>query len=141
MPIEDRSKDLKDLKIRQNVLPVQSFSNKDGMFQNRQSAQNRNEKLKQTSSLSRLDPFLDERELHRVGGRLQKAALAYKIKHPVVMPKKSHANALLIRQYHSREQGHQGCGMTHNTLRQASYWIINGRSSVSHQLRKCIRIH
>ena len=27
--------------------------------------------------------------------------------------------------------------MTHNAVRQAGYWIINGRSSVSQQLRKC----
>ena len=53
------------------------------------------------------------------------------------MPKKSHITELLIRQYHSQEQHHQGCGMTHNALRQAGYWIINGRSSVSQQLRKC----
>ena len=111
------------------------------MFQNRQNAHNRNEKLKQTSSLFRLDPFLDERELLRAGDHLQKAALAYEMKHTVVMPKKSHVTALLIRQYHSQEQGHQGCGITHNALRQAGYWIINGRSSVSHQLRKCNMVH
>ena len=48
MPIEDRSKDLKDLNLRHDVLPVQNLNNKDGMFQNRQSAYNRNEKLKLT---------------------------------------------------------------------------------------------
>ena len=45
MPIEDRSKDLKDFNLR---LDVQNLNNKDGMFQNRQSAYNRNKKLKLT---------------------------------------------------------------------------------------------
>ena len=116
---------------------LQNLSGKDPMFQNRQNAHTRNEKLKQTSSLFRLDPFLVEKGMLRVGGRLQKATLAYEVKHPIVVPKKSHITELLIRQYHSQEQHHQGCGMTHNALRQAGYWIINGRSSVSQQLRKC----
>ena len=116
---------------------LQNLSDKDPMFQNRQNAHTRNEKLKQASSLFRLDPFLDENGMLRVGGRPQKAAFAFEVKHPIVFPKKSHVTELLIRQYHSQEQHHQGCGMTHNALRQAGYWIINGRSSVSRLLRKC----
>ena len=116
---------------------LQNLRDKDPMFQNRQNAHTRNEKLKQTSSLFRLDPFLDEKGLLRIGGRLQRATLAYEVKHPIVVPKKSHITDLLIRQYHSQDQYHQGCGMTHNALRQAGYWIINGRSSVSRHLRKC----
>jgi len=92
---------------------LQNHSGKDPMFRNRQNAHTRNEKLKQTSSLFRLDPFLDEKGMLRVGGRLQKATLAYEVKHPIVVPKKSHITELLIRQYHSQEQHHQGCGTMH----------------------------
>ena len=91
------------------------------MFQNRQNAHTRNKKLKQTSWLFRLNPFLDGEGSLRVGGQLQKATLAYEVKHPILAPKKSHITELLIRQYHSKDQHHQGCGMTHNALRQASY--------------------
>ena len=42
------------------------------------------------------------------------------------MLKSSHVTALLIRQFH------QGYGMTHNSIRQAGYYIINGRSMISH---------
>ena len=28
--------------------------------------------------------------------------------------------------------------MTHNALRQTGYWIIDGRSSISHQLQRCV---
>lgn len=59
------------------------------MFHNRQNAHTRNKKLKHTSSLFRLDPFLDEKGVLRVGGKLQKAALAYEVKHPIIIPEKS----------------------------------------------------
>ena len=40
-----------------------------------------------------------------------------------------------------RDDAKNGCegdyGMTHNALRQAGYWIINRRASVSQLLRKC----
>ena len=120
---------------------LQNLCDKDPMFQNRQNAHTRNEKLKQTSLLFRIDPFLDEKGLLRIGGRLQKATLAYEVKHPIVVPKKSHITDRLIRQYHSQDQYHQDCGMTHNTLRQAGHWIINGRSSVSWHLQKCTICH
>ena len=123
--------------FNEEIQVLQNLSGEDRMFQNRQNAHTRNKKLKQTSSLFRLDPFLDEKGVLRVGGRLQKAALAYEIKHPIIIPKKSHLTELLIRHYHNQEQHHQGCGMTHNAVRQAGYWIISGRSSVSQQLRKC----
>ena len=123
--------------FNEEIQVLQNLSDEDRMFQNRQNAHTRNKKLKQTSSLFRLDPFLDEKGVLRVGGRLQKAAVAYEVKHPVIIPKKSHLTELLIRHYHNQEQHHQGCGMTHNAVRQAGYWIISGRSSVSQQLRKC----
>ena len=107
------------------------------MFQSRQKAHTRNETLKKTSLLFRLFPILNDREILRVGGRLQRAALVFEVKHPIIILKKSHITGLLIRQYHNEDQRHQGCGITHNALRQAGYWIINGALSVSSQLQKC----
>ena len=83
---------------------LRNLSDKDLMFQSLQNAHNRNEKLKQTSSLFRLDLFLDEKGLLRIGARPQKATLAHEVKHPIVGPKKSHITELLIRQYHSQDQ-------------------------------------
>ena len=62
MPIVDRSKDLNGVDLRHDVLPVLNLLNKGGMFQNRQSTRTRIEKLKQTSSLFRLQKaaFADE---------------------------------------------------------------------------------
>lgn len=70
-------------------VPVQNLIITEGMFQNRQSTHNRKQKLNQTSSLFRPKPFLDERELLRLEGRLQKTALADEVKHLAVVPKKS----------------------------------------------------
>lgn len=81
---------------------LQNLSNKDPMFQNHQKAHTKNEKLKQTSSLFRLYLFLDEKGLLRIEGQLQEATLAYEVKHPIVVPEKSHITELLIRQYQSR---------------------------------------
>ena len=53
MPIVDRSKDLNDVDLRHDVLPVHNLLNKDGMFQNCQSTRNEM-KLKQTSLLFRV---------------------------------------------------------------------------------------
>lgn len=50
--------------------------------------------------LSKLNPFLDEDGLLRVGGRLKRADLSYPEKNPVILPGKHHVSALLIRHYH-----------------------------------------
>ena len=55
------------------------------MFQNRQSAHKKNGKLKQASSLFRPIPFLDEWELLRLDGPLQKTVFAGEVKHPAVV--------------------------------------------------------
>lgn len=119
---------------------LQSLNHQDGMFQDRHSAHTRNEAIKKTSSLYKLDPFLDSKGILRIGGRLLKAELDYDIKHPVIIPKKSHVTNLLIRHFHSKEH-HPGYGMTHNSIRQAGYWIVNGRSVVSHLLSSCAICH
>jgi len=46
--IGDRSEELTDLNFPDDVLPVQNLGNMDSMFQSRQNAYNRNEKVKLT---------------------------------------------------------------------------------------------
>ncbi len=99
----------------------------------------RNQMIKATSSLYKLDPFLDNDGLVRIGGRLHKATMPFEEKHPVVIPKNSHITTLLIQHYHSKVQRHQGRGMTHNAIRQAGYWIINGRSAVFNFIARCVK--
>ena len=107
-------------------------------FEDRQKARKRNNTVKLTSNLHKLDPFLDKDGLLRVGGRLKSSTSPFEIKHPLIVPKNSHVTVLLIRQFHHGKQHHQGYGMTHNAIRQAGYYIINGRSVVSHIIAKCV---
>ena len=110
-------------------------ANKD-MFPDRYSARARNSALKHTSCLYRLDPFLDGQGVLRVGGRLKNAVTPFEVRHPILVPKNDHVTILLIRHHHIAQK-HQGYGITHNGIRQAGYWIINGRSVVSRVIHGC----
>ena len=81
----------------------------------REFAKRRNLSMKKTSSLYRLDPFLDKDGILRVGGRIRNALVSYEIKHPVILPSKGHITALLVR-YHHERISHQGRGMSLNDL-------------------------
>ena len=78
-------------------------------------------RLRCTSSLYRLDPFLDEHYLLRVGGRLNKVSFCKDLKHPVIRTRKSHVTELIISHFHQKLQRHlsnQGCDyitFKHNT--------------------------
>ena len=64
---------------------------------------NRNDRhLRCTSPLYRLDPFLDEHYLLRVGGRLNKGSFCKDLKHPVILPRKSHVTELIISHFHQK---------------------------------------
>ncbi|XP_063959911.1 uncharacterized protein LOC135155123 [Lytechinus pictus] len=97
----------------------------------------RNAALKKTSALFRLDPFLDDDGVIRVGGRIHRANLSSNIRHPVIIPRKSYVTTLLIRDAHHRTQ-HSGRGITHNELRQRGYWVIGGVSAVSQCISSCV---
>ena len=78
--------------------------------------------LRCTSPLYRLHPFLDEHYLLRVVSRLNKGSFRKDLKHPVILPRKSHVTELIISHFHQKLQHHlsnQGCDyitFKHNTL-------------------------
>ena len=83
---------------------------------------NRNDRhLRCISPLYRLDPFLDEHYLLRGGGRLHKGNFGKDLKHPVILPRKSHVTELIVSHFHQKLQHHlsnQGCDyitFNHNT--------------------------
>jgi len=94
-------------------------------------------KLKRTHALYRLDPFMDEREILRIGGRIQAASLAFEVKHPVILPKCAHVSRLIVQHCH-KAISHQGRGMTMNEIRTSGYWILGCRSLVSSIINKCV---
>ena len=72
------------------------------------------EMIKKRSRLYKLDPFIDDNGVVRVGGRLTYASsLHYDIKHPLILPAKSHVTQLVIKHCHEKVE-HQGRGMTVN---------------------------
>ena len=91
--------------------------------------------LKSTSSLLGLTPFLDERGLLRVGGRIAYADLPYDNKHPVILPSKHPLSDEIIRAFHWKHS-HMGTDMVLSQLRQ-HYWIIRGREAVKSVGRRC----
>ena len=105
---------------------------------NRTNNRSEKTKVKKISSLFRLDPFIDGEEMLRVGGRLSKSTeLSENLKHPVLLPNKSHITTLIIRHSH-KKVAHAGREMTLNELR-SKYWIINANSSVRYYIYKCLR--
>ena len=132
---------LGDLQHHHFGFAIQSLKNLNGnsdKFQDRNTARRRKEVLKKTSCLYKLDPFVDGDGLLRIGGRIRRAAIPPEVKHSLILPKSSHVTDLIVRHFHSKIGHHQGRGITHNAIRQAGYWIIDGRSSVARIISKCV---
>ena len=98
---------------------------------------NKTKCVNRVSCLYRLDPFIDEEGLLRVGGRLSKSNLPRNVKYPVVLPKNSIISVMIIRWCHVIAE-HAGRGITLNELRQRGFFIINGNSRVRHVISKCV---
>ena len=94
-------------------------------------------KLKRTSTLSRLDPYVDRDGVVRVGGRIRSAELPESVKHPYILPKKGHVTDLVICHHHNKIR-HQGRGMTLAAIRSSGIWIIGGGSAVARHISKCV---
>lgn len=94
--------------------------------------------LNKHNRLRQLNAFLDKNSILRVGGRLSKSALHHDVKHPAILPKKSHVSALLVKHYHERVH-HQGRGVTMNELRANGIWILGCGNVVSSHIYKCVK--
>ena len=53
--------------------------------------------LKSCSSIVKLDPFIDDEGILRVGGRIQRSVLANEIQHLVLLPKSCRIAELIVR--------------------------------------------
>lgn len=76
---------LKSLQHHHFESEMKILSNLDGnedQFEDCQKARNRNNTVKLSSNLHKLDPFVDKDGLLRVGGRLKSSASPFEIKHP-----------------------------------------------------------
>lgn len=89
-----------------------------------------------TGSLKQLHPFLDCKNILRVGGRLQASNISYGQKHPIILVKGSKLTQLIIINEHIR-QLHAGPKLLLSSLNQ-SYWLINGIREIKKCTYKCI---
>ena len=94
-----------------------------------------NQPLSKKSKSLRLTPFLDEKSILKIGGRLSKPEIQSSAKHQLILPVKHHVVQLLIRQYH--EISHFDTEYIFSAIRQI-LWIINGRVSVKQIGRGCM---
>jgi hypothetical protein len=120
------------------AVQFQSFGEELKILRSSQSADVNKPRLKRSSVLYQLDPYIDEHGLARVGGRIGKASMAEKVKHPVILPKTAHITDLIVKHFHEKTC-HQGRGITINEIRSSGFWIVGCRTVVSSYINKCVR--
>ena len=89
------------------------------------------------NSLYKLDPFIDDMGLIRVGGRLTNSTEPFEVKHPLILPKQSNLSVLLIRNAHERVQ-HLGRNITLNEIRNSGFWIVGVNTLTKSLISKCV---
>ncbi|XP_062554164.1 uncharacterized protein LOC134219449 [Armigeres subalbatus] len=88
------------------------------------------------SRLRWFNPFLDDHQVLRVGGRLTYSQLPFNSKHQAILPSSHPFSALLVESIHLR-QLHASPQLLLTTLR-LRYWVIGARNLVKRPTRNCI---
>lgn len=102
-------------------------------FKSELKAMKKGESLAKSSPLIRLNPFLDEDGIVRVGGRLRNSELPQRF--PIVLPT-HRISDLIIADCHANTL-HGGTQLMLSVLRR-TFWIINARRSVKSHIHKCV---
>ncbi|XP_063390141.1 uncharacterized protein LOC134675762 [Cydia fagiglandana] len=92
--------------------------------------------IKKSSRLLQFTPYLDDKGLLRLGGRLKHAELSMDQKHPVIITKNNVLLPVLLDDAHKNTL-HGGPHLMTPYLR-SKYWIIKGGSSIKQFYKKCI---
>ena len=95
--------------------------------------------LPKTSKLNSLSPIFDhEKELIKVGGRLQFSLIPEESKHQIILPGKHMVVDKIIQSAHEREATHAGPETTLAITRER-FWIIQGRRNVTRVIHRCLK--
>jgi Pao retrotransposon peptidase/Family of unknown function (DUF5641)/Protein of unknown function (DUF1759)/Putative peptidase (DUF1758)/Integrase zinc binding domain/Integrase core domain len=89
-----------------------------------------------SSSLKKLNAFMDNERVLRVGGRLQHSTNSFEAKHQMLLPKDHPITTTLIRHCH-QENGHCGPQALLAIIRQ-TFWPIGARGLVRSVTRGCV---
>ena len=92
-----------------------------------------NQEFPNGNKIKSLNPFMDEFDILRVGGRLQEAMIPEDMKYPIILPKNHHIVKLIVQDTHIRYK-HAG-GQLMTSIINASYWVIG----LKHSIRRCIK--
>ncbi|XP_039311874.1 uncharacterized protein LOC105204988 [Solenopsis invicta] len=93
--------------------------------------------LSHTNKIAKLNPFLDENGVIRVGGRLQASNMSFAQKHQILLPSRHSLTDSIIRETHERHY-HPGIVTTLHLVRQ-KFWLLDGRNQVRKIIRSCAR--
>ena len=95
------------------------------------------EDISSASPISKLDLFYDEqKQLLRVGGRLQFAQIDLEAKHQIIIPHHDELVERLVLHLHIKAK-HAGSETTLAILRE-QYWLIHGRREIKRIINKCL---
>lgn len=89
------------------------------------------------SSISSLSPFVDNKGILRVGGRLDESGLHYDTKHPMILPYNDVLVKLLFKMVHD-ENKHCSPQALLGMIRQR-YWPIRGKATARTTVQKCLQ--
>lgn len=92
--------------------------------------------LNKNSKILGLHPFLDSKNILRVGGRLSNADISYDQQHPLILPYKHKLTDLIILECHVTNL-HVGTQALLSMLR-LRYWPINGKNAVKRVTKYCL---
>ncbi|XP_077277433.1 uncharacterized protein LOC143905732 [Temnothorax americanus] len=92
--------------------------------------------LSSKSKLRALDPFIDDRGLIRVGGRLRHSSRSVDRKHPIVLPARHYVTGLIMRQENVRLH-HCPSEQLLSVVRYR-YWLLSGRREARKVIKNCL---
>lgn len=92
--------------------------------------------LPNDSVLLKLHPFIDDKGILRLGGRLKRANIDTNQKYPIILAKRSRLAYMIVADAHQRTL-HGNVEEMLQCIRQ-TYWIIGGRSIVKTFIGKCV---
>ncbi|GFU21132.1 integrase catalytic domain-containing protein [Trichonephila clavipes] len=88
------------------------------------------------SKILNLSPFLDDKGIIRVGGRLKHSRLPYSTKHPILLPAKSKLTIIIVKYYHEK---YFHLGPQHLLYQvRLKYWPIHGRNICRKVVHNCV---
>lgn len=93
--------------------------------------------LKTTSNILSLNPFLDDNEIIRVGGRIKNSEYHFSKKFPILLPKNHSLTNLVFQQFHTNLL-HCGAQQLLASVREY-YWPIAGRNCAKQIVHNCIK--